>query len=104
MVEENAKSKMLYRYLGNSGLKVSCLGYGNWLNSHSEDSYIVTRDCIKAMFEAGVNFFDTAEVYGNGVAEQVMGRAFKELGYRREDLVVSTKIFMCGSGPNDGML
>mmetsp|Transcript_54036 Transcript_54036/g.74095 ORF Transcript_54036/g.74095 Transcript_54036/m.74095 type:complete len:235 (-) Transcript_54036:471-1175(-) len=103
MVEEN-KPKMIYRYLGNSGLKVSVFGFGNWLNSHKEESYIVTRDCIKAMFDAGVNFFDTAEIYGNGVAETVMGRAFKELEFRREDLVVSTKIMHCGSGPNDCML
>lgn len=103
MVEEN-KPKMLYRYLGNSGLKVSVLGFGNWLNSHKEESYNTTRDCIKEMFEGGVNFFDTAEIYGNGVAEEVMGRAFKELDYRREDLVVSTKIMHCGSGPNDNML
>jgi aryl-alcohol dehydrogenase-like predicted oxidoreductase len=93
--------RMKYRKLGNTGLRVSVLGYGNWLNSDSEEAYINTRDCIKACVEGGVNFFDTAEVYGQGEAEKQMGRAFKELGLRRESLVVSTKLIMCGDGIND---
>ena len=64
----------------------------------------MTRDCIKACKDAGVNFFDTAEVYGAGEAERQMGRAFKELDYRREDLVVTTKLMLCGKGVNDSML
>ena len=95
---------MLYRTLGRTGLKVSVLGYGNWLNSNSEEAYQTTKDCIKACYEAGVNFFDTAEVYGMGEAERQMGRAFKELDYRREDLVVTTKLMKCGNGVNDRML
>ena len=95
---------MEYRYLGNSGLRVSVLSYGNWLNSNKEDDYTITRDAIKKCYEAGVNFFDTAEIYGNGSAEEQMGKAFKELGYKREDLVVSTKLFKCGAGVNDTFL
>mmetsp|Transcript_29776 Transcript_29776/g.21536 ORF Transcript_29776/g.21536 Transcript_29776/m.21536 type:complete len:148 (+) Transcript_29776:77-520(+) len=101
MVEENAKSKIFYRYLGNSGLKVSCIGYGNYLNSITEDKYIATRDCIKAMFDAGVNFFDSAEVMASAACAEMMGRAFKELELRREDLVVTAKIFSSGMKPND---
>jgi aryl-alcohol dehydrogenase-like predicted oxidoreductase len=95
---------MEYRYLGNSGLRVSLLSYGNWLNSNTEDSYTLTRDAMKKCYEAGVNFFDTAEIYGFGVAETVMGRAFKELGYPRENLVISTKLFKIGPGINDTFL
>lgn len=57
---------MEYRYLGNSGLKVSVLSFGNWLNSNEEGNYNLTRDAIKKCYEAGVNFYDTAEIYGFG--------------------------------------
>jgi aryl-alcohol dehydrogenase-like predicted oxidoreductase len=87
-----AAPKMIYRYLGNSGLQVSVLSYGNWINSNTKETYELTRDAIKKCFDAGINFFDTAEVYGMGVAETVMGNAFKELNLPREELVVSTKI------------
>jgi aryl-alcohol dehydrogenase-like predicted oxidoreductase len=95
---------MEYRYLGNSGLKVSVFSFGNWLNSNSEEDYNLTRDAIKKCHEAGVNFFDTAEVYGNGSAETIMGKAFKELNLRREEIVVSTKLFKIGTGINDTFL
>jgi voltage-dependent potassium channel beta subunit len=104
MVEAAPKQQMEYRYLGNSGLKVSVFSFGNWLNSNRQEDYEITRDAIKVCFENGVNFFDTAEIYGTGSAEDQMGRAFKELGYRREDLVVSTKLFKCGDGVNDCFL
>jgi aryl-alcohol dehydrogenase-like predicted oxidoreductase len=68
MVEALSK-KMIYRYLGNSGLKVSALSYGNWLNSDKDDNYETTRDSIKKCLEYGVNFFDTAEIYNKGSAE-----------------------------------
>mmetsp|Transcript_38728 Transcript_38728/g.28073 ORF Transcript_38728/g.28073 Transcript_38728/m.28073 type:complete len:358 (-) Transcript_38728:59-1132(-) len=103
-MEYAKKNNMPYRYLGNTGMKVSVLGYGNWVNSNDEKSYELTRDAIKKCYEAGVNFFDTAEIYGDGVAETVMGKAFQELGYNRKDYVVSTKLMKLGSGPNDRML
>jgi voltage-dependent potassium channel beta subunit len=84
---------MDYRYLGNTGLVVSVLSYGNWINAGTEKDYEIARDCIKKCFDAGVNFFDTAEIYGFGEAEKIMGRAFKELNLPREELVVSTKLF-----------
>lgn len=61
---------MIYRYLGNSGLKVSVIGYGNWINSNNASAQAFTTECIKACYDAGINFFDTAEVYGSGEAEK----------------------------------
>jgi len=103
MVEATAeKPKMIYRRLGGTGLKVSVLGFGNYGGSvMTRESYETTRDCIKACYDAGVNFFDTAEIYGMGKAEEQMGEAFKELGLRRESIVVTTKLFMAGGGVND---
>jgi voltage-dependent potassium channel beta subunit len=98
------KIPMEYRYLGNSGLKVSVLSFGNWLNSNKPEDYEITRDAMKLCFEAGVNFFDTAEIYGFGQAETIMGNAIKELGFKREEIVVSTKIFKIGQGVNDTFL
>ena len=104
MVDAAAKPKMEYRYLGNSGLRVSVLSFGNWLNSNKPEDYEITRDAMKMCFEAGVNFFDTAEIYGFGEAETIMGKAFQELGFKREEIVVSTKIFKIGTGVNDTFL
>ena len=97
-------NNMEYRFLGNSGLKVSVLSFGNWLNSNKQEEYEITRDAIKICHEHGVNFYDTAEIYGEGSAETQMGRAFIELNLKREDLVISTKLFKCGSGVNDTFL
>ena len=73
MVEPTSeKPKMIYRYLGNSGLKVSVISYGNWVNSNDPSAQAFTTECIKESFEHGINFFDTAEVYGtiDGEAEK----------------------------------
>jgi aryl-alcohol dehydrogenase-like predicted oxidoreductase len=104
MVEAAKKAAMEYRYLGKSGLKVSVLSFGNWLNSNKEDDYTITRDAMKLCHENGVNFFDTAEIYGFGQAETIMGKAFKELNFKREEIVVSTKLFKIGPGVNDAFL
>ena len=101
---EAKKIPMEYRYLGNSGLKVSVFSFGNWLNSNKQEDYEITRDAMKLCFDAGVNFFDTAEIYGFGNAETIMGKAIKELGFKREEIVVSTKIFKIGQGVNDTFL
>ncbi len=89
------KSKMVYRYLGNSGLKVSVLGIGNWINVNED------YESFKLAYENGINFFDTAEVYGFGKAETTLGENIKRLNVRREDIVVTTKISRCGPGVND---
>jgi len=92
---------MEYRFLGKSGLKVSALSFGAWVtfgDQHGED---VALETMKAAYDAGVNFFDNAEVYSRGKAETIMGNVIKKLGWKRSDLVISTKIFWGGNGPND---
>lgn len=90
---------MKYNRLGQAGLKVSELSFGSWLTFGPQlDQDHVTK-LMRQAFDAGVNFFDNAEAYANGEAEVLMGRALED--YRREDLVVSTKIFWGGEGPND---
>ena len=68
-------SKMEYRYLGNSGLRVSILGFGIMLHENVENLKEILTICLKN----GINFFDTAEAYGNGIAEKTFGNALKEL-------------------------
>ena len=94
-------SKMEYRYLGNSGLRVSVVGFGNWVNNLNDD---LTKECIKKALDNGINFFDTAEIYGLGAGETTFGKAIKELNIPREKIVVSTKIWKIGDDPNDGFL
>jgi voltage-dependent potassium channel beta subunit len=93
---------MNYRRLGRSGLKLSELSLGSWVTFGGQvvDDEVV-RACMSAAWEAGVNFFDGAEVYAKGEAERTMGRVLKQVGWRRESLVLSTKIFWGGDGPND---
>jgi aryl-alcohol dehydrogenase-like predicted oxidoreductase len=92
---------MNYRRLGRSGLKLSELSLGAWVTYGGQVGQEMAEKCMAAAYEAGVNFFDNAEGYANGNAEIVMGNAIKKLGWRRESIVVSTKIFWGGSGPND---
>eukprot|EP01087_Luapelamoeba_hula_P023365 TRINITY_DN856_c0_g1_i4.p1 TRINITY_DN856_c0_g1~~TRINITY_DN856_c0_g1_i4.p1 ORF type:complete len:406 (-),score=52.19 TRINITY_DN856_c0_g1_i4:1116-2333(-) len=97
---------MEYRYLGKSGLKVSALGMGSWITFGSQLGDDTAFEIIKTAYNAGVNFFDGAEAYANGEAEEIMGRAFKCGGWNRSSLVVSTKIFWGEAkgtrpGPND---
>src|SRR5688572_18659762 len=96
---DQTKPQMEYRFLGNSGLKVSALSFGNWLTSNTPELEKQTEECVKRCWELGINFFDTAEVYGRGQAEITMGNALKALNAPREDLVVSTKLFW---GPTGG--
>jgi voltage-dependent potassium channel beta subunit len=92
---------MEYRRLGRSGLKVSALSLGSWVTFGNQIGNDVAFECMSAALEHGVNFFDNAEGYAGGESEVVMGNAIKKAGWRREDLVVSTKIFWGGKGPND---
>ncbi len=101
MVSIADNNNMEYRFLGPTGLKVSALGFGNWLTSDKPDFQARTTEMIKRSYELGVNFFDTAEVYGSGEGETAMGKAFKELDLPREQIVVTTKIFWGGKGIND---
>lgn len=92
---------MEYRRLGSAGLRVSALALGAWVTYGGQVGEDVARDCMKAAYDAGVNFFDNAEGYANGNAESVMGNVIKQMGWKRSDLVISTKIFWGGNGPND---
>lgn len=95
---------MEYRFLGRSGLKISALSLGAWVTYGEQVGEQVAFDCMTAAYEAGVNFFDNAEAYGNGSAEIVMGNVLKRAGWKRSDLVISTKLFWGGDGPNDSGL
>jgi len=92
---------MEYRRLGSSGLQVSALSFGAWVTFGDQIDEGVALDCMKTAFDAGVNFFDNAEVYADGRAESMMGAVLRKTGWKRSDLVVSTKIFWGGRGPND---
>ncbi len=92
---------MNYRRLGKAGIKLSELSLGAWVTYGGQVGLDVARECMTAAYDAGVNFFDNAEAYAGGEAERVMGEAIKQLGWRRESVVVSTKIFWGGDGPND---
>jgi voltage-dependent potassium channel beta subunit len=92
---------MNYRRLGKSGLKLSELSLGSWVTWGGQVGDEVARACMVAAYDAGVNFFDGAEVYARGEAERTMGRVLKQTGWRREALVLSTKLFWGGEGPND---
>jgi voltage-dependent potassium channel beta subunit len=92
---------MRYRRLGRSGLKLSELSLGAWVTYGSQVGEEAALECMTAAYEAGVNFFDNAEAYGGGQAETTMGNVIQRAGWRRESLVVSTKIFWGGDGPND---
>ena len=94
-------SKMEYRYLGNSGLKVSVLSYGNSVNNRDDK---LTLENIKLALSNGINYFDTAEIYGLGTGENNLGKALQELNIPREKIVISTKIFRSGPDPNDCFL
>jgi voltage-dependent potassium channel beta subunit len=84
---------MQYRRLGEAGIKVSVLSYGSWLTFGSQQAVEQSVECMGAAYEAGVNFFDNAEVYAGGEAEKVMGQALQELGWPRYSYLVSTKFF-----------
>ncbi|KAH8671080.1 putative voltage-gated K channel beta subunit [Xylariales sp. PMI_506] len=84
---------MTYRFLGRSGLQVSSISLGGWLTYGGHVEEEKTFACMKAAYDAGVNFFDCAESYADGKSEEVMGRAIKKFGWKRNDLVISTKIY-----------
>ncbi|KAG9236412.1 putative voltage-gated K channel beta subunit [Amylocarpus encephaloides] len=84
---------MQYRYLGRSGLQVSALALGGWLTYGGHVENENTFACMKAAYDVGINFFDCAETYAGGESEKVMGEAIKKFGWKRNDIVVSTKIY-----------
>lgn len=85
--------EMQYRRLGNAGIKTSVFSYGSWLTFGSQQEKDDSLECMNAAYDAGVNFFDNAEVYAGGKAETVMGQALQEFGWPRHTYLVSTKYF-----------
>jgi aryl-alcohol dehydrogenase-like predicted oxidoreductase len=82
---------MEFRYLGNSGFKISEITFGNWLTHGSQVENDVATECVRAALDAGISTFDTADVYANTAAEKVLGNALKD--ERRESLEIFTKVF-----------
>jgi voltage-dependent potassium channel beta subunit len=91
---------MEYRYLGKTGIQVSALSFGSWITFHTQVGIEAAMEFMSIAYEAGVNFFDNAEVYAGGKSEEVMGAALNKLGWRRSSYLVSTKFF---GGINDGV-
>jgi aryl-alcohol dehydrogenase-like predicted oxidoreductase len=95
---------MEHRYLGNSGLKISEIAYGNWLTHGSQVEEDAATACVRQALDEGITTFDTADVYANTKAESVLGRALA--GERRESLEIFTKVYWTTGpgGPNDSGL
>ncbi|OAD65838.1 hypothetical protein PHYBLDRAFT_137591 [Phycomyces blakesleeanus NRRL 1555(-)] len=93
---------MEYRYLGNSGLKVSILSLGSWITFGGQITPEQTTEIVKTALEMGINHFDVAESHAGGQGEIDLGLALRnQAGLRRSDFVISTKVFWGGKGPND---
>lgn len=89
-----------YRRMGQYGLKVSELSLGAWITFGGQVGEDVARECIRAAYDAGINYFDNADIYSGGNAEVVMGNVIKDM--KRTDLIISSKVFWpTGPGPND---
>lgn len=84
---------MEYRRLGRSGLQVSSLSLGSWLTFGAQISDETAKALMIKAYDAGVNFFDNAEIYAEGKSEVVMGNILKALGWDRSSYVVSSKVF-----------
>src|SRR3954451_3182019 len=93
---------MNYRRLGASGLRLSELSFGSWVTYGNQMNDALARECMAAAYDAGVNFFDNAEVYARGESEAIMGRVLKALGWRRASYSVSAKFYWgLNDGPNE---
>ena len=92
---------MEYRNLGRSGLKVSALSFGSWVTFGHQLDVDGAMDAMRTAYDAGVNFFDNAEVYAKGKSELVMGEALKKLDWRRDSYILSSKVYW-GSVENPG--
>lgn len=92
---------MEYRRLGRAGLQLSALSFGSWVTYGNQVDESAAVEMMGAAYDAGVNFFDNAEVYSGGRSEEIMGAALRKLGWARDAYVVSTKFFWgIESGPN----
>jgi voltage-dependent potassium channel beta subunit len=90
---------MEYRRLGRSGLKLSALSYGSWVSFSFQLDDSAAEACMKAAYDAGVNFFDNAEIYAEGESEKMMGRILRKQGWGRDTYCVSSKAYWGGDLP-----
>ena len=90
---------MDYRTLGRSGLKVSAVSIGSWRTFGQQEDQAATDTCMRAAYDAGINFFDGAESYGAGAAERAMGKVFAEVDWPRDSYIVSSKVIRVGDLP-----
>ena len=86
-------AEMQYRHLGRAGVQVSVLSFGSWVTFGPQLAGNTARECLAAAYDAGVNFFDNAEVYSGGESEAIMGAAIAELRWPRHTYLVSSKYF-----------
>ena len=91
--------EMEYRRLGKSGLHISALSFGSWVTFSAQVHDDSAIEMMKLAYDAGVNFFDNAEVYADGESEIIMGRALKKLAWARDTYCVSSKVFWGGEKP-----
>ncbi len=89
---------MNYRRLGKSGLQVSELSFGSWITFGNQIQDGTSEALMKMAYDAGINFFDNAEVYAAGESERVMGKILKKLGWQRDTFIVSSKVFFGAGG------
>ncbi len=90
---------MEYRRLGSSGLKVSTLSFGSWVTFKAQVDLPLAQKMMTTAYDAGINFFDNAEVYAGGASEEIMGDALKKLAWNRDTYIVSSKAFWGGQLP-----
>jgi len=90
---------MEYRRLGSSGLHVSALSFGSWVTFHNQVDDSLAKDLMTRAYDAGVNFFDNAEVYAKGQSELIMGRVLEDLGWGRDTYTLSSKVYWGGDLP-----
>jgi voltage-dependent potassium channel beta subunit len=93
LIDLQEPNTMQYRRLGRSGLRVSTFSLGSWVTYHNQVDTGQAVEMMAAAFDAGINFFDNAEVYAGGRSETIMGEALKKLAWPRLNYVVSTKFF-----------
>ncbi|HET7588291.1 MAG TPA: aldo/keto reductase [Gammaproteobacteria bacterium] len=84
---------MEYRRLGRSGLKLSCLSLGSWVTFGNQVDRSAAEAMLAHAYDAGVNFFDSAESYGRGAAEKILGEVLKKLDWPRDTWCVSSKVY-----------
>ncbi|KAB2813895.1 potassium channel beta subunit family protein [Phaeocystidibacter luteus] len=89
---------MEYRNLGKSGLRVSEFSFGSWITFGNQIGDNTSEELLKMAYDAGVNFFDNAEVYANGQSEIVMGEILKKMGWDRDSYIVSSKVYFGKGG------